>query len=83
MSIRNIVLVLCFIAIAGFSHAGIVKGNLLSFRYFSPYFGHKRLEVWERSRHAFRIVNMGRILGGMAQRRTQNGPQAEILSVFK
>jgi hypothetical protein len=28
MSIRNIVLVLCFIAIAGFSHAGIVKGNL-------------------------------------------------------
>jgi hypothetical protein len=28
MSIRNIVLVLCFIAIAGFSHAGILKGNL-------------------------------------------------------
>jgi hypothetical protein len=28
MSIRNIVLAVCFISIAGFSHAGIIKGNL-------------------------------------------------------
>jgi hypothetical protein len=28
MSIRNIVLAVCFITIAGFSHAGIIKGNL-------------------------------------------------------